>query len=610
MPSYQNYVDKVGPVVAAAWLNPVDNIKATYDLWGFETLAGSVLAAKGSGFDVLASARYTTQANMLVTATYVLANQPTDYLTRATLNGFGAFGNGPWNTNNAAADPPHIFEVTTDNSTCQVARMNSYGAAAFGAGIHWCKYRGTASAPTVIKNTDFFMSFGTRGYDGVSLSQSAGAFQALATEDWSATANGMRWHFEAAKPGTTAINRVSVMDIDYAGIRMNGTYNTNVWNTNFRVVEFSVGAAVRGNVSTGADIALSSNSYFDTAYKYGLTNAAGLYQISANVHVWSGAASGTAGTAITFTEFARLDANGNFQAGANGVAAGRDYHNLLKANAQASTILLVRSETTANSSLEVAAVSGSAFNAAAASLKVGNNTSTSRSINAGGTVNASGADYAEYMTKADDCGVVAKGDVVGVNAEGKLTDKWSKAVTFVVKSTNPSYVGGDTWGGGLKPPEAPGFEVPRFEGTQHPGPVPQSPESPEDAKLHAVRAKVYAATLEKHEKEFQVYETLVKELKTKFETETLPKYKAELKAHEAQLEAFRQKVDRIAFSGQVPVNITTANPGDYIIPVNNDTDHIALVAVSSPTFDQYLVSVGKVVALEADGRARIIVKPV
>lgn len=151
--------------------------------------------------------------------------------------------------------------------------------------------------------------------------------------------------------------------------------------------------------------------------------------------------------------------------------------------------------------------------------------STNRSINAAGTINASGADYAEYMTKAGEF-TVAKGDVVGIDSNGELTNVFSDAVSFCVKSTAPSYVGGDTWG-------------------------------------------------------------------------------AELEGDE--LEAARQKVDRIAFAGQVPVNVIGATAGQYIIPVE-DNGAIAGQAVSNPTFEQYQIAVGKVIAIESDGRARIIVK--
>lgn len=167
------------------------------------------------------------------------------------------------------------------------------------------------------------------------------------------------------------------------------------------------------------------------------------------------------------------------------------------------------------------------YSATVAKLYVARGNITLRSINAAGTVNASGADYAEYMTKAGDFSIT-KGDICGINAEGKLTSVFSEAVAFVVKSTNPSYVGGDTWG-------------------------------------------------------------------------------ADLEAGSEELEAARQLVDRIAFCGQVPVNVLGAAPGQWIIPVE-DNGGIKGEAVSSPSFEQYQKAVGKVIAVEADGRARIIVK--
>lgn len=88
---------------------------------------------------------------------------------------------------------------------------------------------------------------------------------------------------------------------------------------------------------------------------------------------------------------------------------------------------------------------GSGFNGAASAMKIRANSGTSRSINAAGTVNASGADYAEYMLKDDDCGEIQKGDICGITKEGLLTDKFDKAIKFVIKSTDPSYVGNDVY---------------------------------------------------------------------------------------------------------------------------------------------------------------------
>jgi hypothetical protein len=188
--------------------------------------------------------------------------------------------------------------------------------------------------------------------------------------------------------------------------------------------------------------------------------------------------------------------------------------------------------------------SGTGVNTAAAAMWIEKNTTTNRSINAGGTINASGADYAEYMAKANNF-ALAKGDVCGVTTEGLLTDTFADAISFVVKSTNPSYVGGDTWGS-----------------KDVIGPKPEADD-----------------------------------------TEALAQW-------EEDLEAARQKVDRVAFAGQVPVNVTGATPGQYIVPVVATDGGITGIAKDEDdlTLPEYMRAVGKVIAIEDDGRARIIVK--
>ena len=233
------------------------------------------------------------------------------------------------------------------------------------------------------------------------------------------------------------------------------------------------------------------------------------------------APAGTAPNAITFGDAKMtLDASGNLLVG---VTSGTT-HVIYKAVA-ADVGNVVLDIYGSNTSATFYSVSSFAANAANAAVKVGRDNTTLRSINAGGTVNASGADYAEYMTKSGDF-ILSKGDVAGIDSNGKLTNVFADAVSFVVKSTDPSYVGNDKWGVDL-------------EG--------------------------------------------------------------------AAIEAARQLVDRIAFAGQVPVNVVGAKAGDYIVPVVDGTG-IKGIAVTSPTFEQYQIAVGKVIAIDADGRARIIVK--
>jgi len=188
---------------------------------------------------------------------------------------------------------------------------------------------------------------------------------------------------------------------------------------------------------------------------------------------------------------------------------------------------------------------------------VAKDNATNRSVNAAGTFNASGADYAEYMTKDSDFSA-QKGDILGVLPSGKLTNQYDAAIHFLLKSTNPCMVGGDVWGTedivGERPKE------PAKEATE------------EEKATHAVA----------------------------------------LAAWEARLEAERQKVDRMAFAGQVPVNILGATPGNYIIPLRNADGSIGVAAVAHAdmSFSQYQSAVGRVISILADGRANVIVKAV
>jgi hypothetical protein len=224
-------------------------------------------------------------------------------------------------------------------------------------------------------------------------------------------------------------------------------------------------------------------------------------------------------------------------------------------NSQGTRILVVSGYQTSGGTSQDTAMfyavnNGGSVSSQATGLRMYKNTGTNRSINAAGTINASGADYAEYMTKAGDF-TLAKGDVCGINIEGKLTNVFADAISFVVKSTDPSYVGGDKWHTTV------GEEPGGYEDTR--------------TEEEIAAAKV-------------IYEEAV--------------------------EAARQLVDRIAFSGQVPVNVTGATPGQYIIPTAAADGSIEGTAKAEAdlTMAEYMSSVGKVIAIESDGRAKIIVK--
>jgi hypothetical protein len=216
--------------------------------------------------------------------------------------------------------------------------------------------------------------------------------------------------------------------------------------------------------------------------------------------------------------------------------------------------LLLRSAAGLSSALffEDSTWNGGGWNGAQSVFYVSNATGTSRSINAAGTINASGTDYAEYMEKDVVEETIAKGDIAGIKSNGKLTKKWSEAKSFMIKSTNPSYVGGDTWGC-----------------------IGERPTAPEEG------AEDYATK------------------KAEFD--------AALAVYKAKLEAQRIKYDRMAYSGQVPVAVMGAVAGDYIVAVEGADDTITGIAVPEAdiSFSQYKKAVGRVIKVLDDGRAHV-----
>jgi hypothetical protein len=404
---------------------------------------------------------------------------------------------------------------------------------------------------------------------------------------------------------------VESMRIDSSGNLGLGV-TPSAWGSAYKMFQASTGASFGG---TGNIAIVGSNYYNDGSSKYIGTGLAALYLQNAGLHQWFNAPTGTAGNAITFTQAMTLDASGNLGLGATSITGfGAGYTtaqiqgtsgggiklyagstnsgfmyadtngfyignptstlpivfqtngteraridssgNLLVGTTSGSSSIFQKSVTN-NSGADILRIQSSAFcarfmgasgggeSAANAAMGISKDATTNRSINAGGTVNASGADYAEYMEKSGSF-TISKGDVIGINAQGKLTNVFEDAISFAIKSTDPSYVGGDVWGS----QEALGMKRPTNDSTQE----------QKDA--------FYGA-----------------------------------------LEIARQKVDRIAFAGQVPVNVTGATAGQYIVPIN-DNGAIKGIAKNEAdlTMSDYIKSVGKVIAIETDGRAKIIVK--
>ncbi len=321
------------------------------------------------------------------------------------------------------------------------------------------------------------------------------------------------------------------------------------------------------NKSTGASVRLAT--------AIGVTDAAILYTPGPN--------------ALRFgtnnLEAMRLDATGNLLVG----AASGSTHTFQKGSGLGGAILNIANCGTFYN------CDATGFNGAASAMKLWMNSTTGRSATVAGTINASGADYAEYVRKSLACGTILKGDVCGIDSNGELTRTWADARRYVVKSTDPNLVGGDTWAAHLDPrPESPLYAAPAYDGPAEPT------EADGRSSLDA-----YTAAQDDYAKAVAAAEAA--------HAAAMKDYAAALTAWEAALEAARQTVDRIAFSGQVPVNVDAdtlaacqAALGDgvavYLVAVARG-DGIGATAVreTDMTLPLYMRRLGAVWAIR-DGR--------
>jgi len=300
-------------------------------------------------------------------------------------------------------------------------------------------------------------------------------------------------------------------------------------------------------------------------------------------------------------EAGRIDENQNLRLGTSITVA---QHTFAKTGGLGASILAIYSPTYSISPIIMYSANLASASSATTVLKVERESVSGRSASFGGVVGTSGSDYAEYMRKALNCGTILKGAICGVNADGDLTDVFAEAHSFVVKSTDPSFVGGDTWGNpdavGFRP-EPPIFQTPEYTGPGEPAALP------DDADEAAIAA--YNTAFAEFEEAIATYEATVAAAHAAHD-QAMAQYETAREAFEAVFEAARARVDRIAFSGQVPVNVTGANVGDYIVPVEAPGGGITGIAVAEDdiSFAQYRRAVGRVWNILNDGRAWISVK--
>jgi len=113
---------------------------------------------------------------------------------------------------------------------------------------------------------------------------------------------------------TDASTALTVKTVGTTAVTIDTSQNVGIgvtpsaWNLGKSIELNGVGNAITGFGS--GNLYLTSNAYYNTGFKYATTAAAAAYNIFSGTHIWSTAASGTAGNAITFAERMRIDSSG------------------------------------------------------------------------------------------------------------------------------------------------------------------------------------------------------------------------------------------------------------------------------------------------------------
>jgi hypothetical protein len=139
--------------------------------------------------------------------------------------------------------------------------------------------------------------------------------------------------------------------------------------------------------------------------------------------------------------YLNAQSGGNVGIGTTNPANGHTVARSVTADTRATIFEIINSASGAQSAAFFG-VSSTCGNAANTAMTICRDAGTSRSINAGGTINASGADYAEYFYQ-ETPGSLQKGDLVCLSANGKATRCTDASKMIGVVSTNPGYVGND-----------------------------------------------------------------------------------------------------------------------------------------------------------------------
>ena len=122
---------------------------------------------------------------------------------------------------------------------------------------------------------------------------------------------------DALALGTSSTERLRIDSSGRVGI---GVVPSTIWSSSYDALQIGLGGSVYAHDGAASNMHMAANSVYEGTApnyydKYLTSSTASKYVQDSGIHIWSTAASGTAGNAITWSEAMRIDTSGNLLVG-------------------------------------------------------------------------------------------------------------------------------------------------------------------------------------------------------------------------------------------------------------------------------------------------------
>ncbi len=203
------------------------------------------------------------------------------------------------------------LHIVSETDGVQNMTLTRYGGVGYGPHMVANAYRGTLLSPTALQTNDQPFKITANGYNGTT-NLTGGLLKFVAAENYTVSACGTNLEILLASIGATAETTKLVLTAN--GILSINNGSPSSWNNTSSAIQ--VGALSSLANLGGIDTSLLNNAYYNgTNYIYIQSQEASHYLINRNTHKWYNAPAGTAGSAITFTQRASIEASGNLLVG-------------------------------------------------------------------------------------------------------------------------------------------------------------------------------------------------------------------------------------------------------------------------------------------------------